>query len=76
LNLAALALADGQHDAERLVAVARQRIETEPRARLEYLSVVDRATLDPITEVRRPAVVLAAVWFGDVRLIDNLQLSP
>ena len=43
-------------------------------ARLEYVSVVDPLTLRPVTTTRNGAVVCIAVWFGDVRLIDNIEL--
>jgi pantoate--beta-alanine ligase len=76
LRLAADAVAGGQHDAATLIALARDRIEAEPRARLEYLDIVDPLTLDPVAVVKHPAIILVAAWFGDVRLIDNLPLSP
>ena len=47
----------------------------EPLARLEYLEIVRPDTLlppdDPSTPAGGDLVVLVAVWFGDVRLIDN-----
>jgi pantoate--beta-alanine ligase len=58
-----------------LHAIALQRIESEPRAKAEYVAVVDATTLESLTHVDRPAVILAAVWFGDVRLIDNVVLD-
>ncbi|HEX2782923.1 MAG TPA: pantoate--beta-alanine ligase [Ilumatobacteraceae bacterium] len=76
LQLAAQMLADGERNAEVLVDAATKHVDAEPRARLEYLRIVDVVTLGPVAEVGQPAVVLAAAWFGDVRLIDNLQLSP
>ena len=44
------------------------------RAKLDYLEIVDPVTLDPLVFVDGPATIVAAVWFGDVRLIDNLPL--
>jgi pantoate--beta-alanine ligase len=76
LQLVADAVAEGQRDAAHLVALATQWIATEPRARLEYVEIVDPVTLEPVTAVTRPAIVVTAAWFGDVRLIDNLPLSP
>ena len=75
LRLAVEAVAGGQHDAATLIALARERIEAEPRARLEYLDIVDPLTLDPVAVVKQPATILVAAWFGDVRLIDNLPLG-
>jgi pantoate--beta-alanine ligase len=76
LQLAADAVVDGERDASCLVALASQRIATEPRASLEYIHIIDPSTLDTVDVVNRPAVMVAAAWFGDVRLIDNLPLTP
>ena len=72
----ASAVAEGEHDAERLIGLADRRIEAEPRASVEYIRIVDPATLDPLAVVDHPAVILIAALFGDVRLIDNLLLVP
>jgi pantoate--beta-alanine ligase len=76
LRLAAGAVAEGERDPSEVVALAGRRIEAEQAARLEYLRIVDPLTLAPVTVLDHPAVMVAAVWFGDVRLIDNLPLSP
>jgi pantoate--beta-alanine ligase len=76
LRVAAERLARGEHDPERLVIAATERVAAEPRARLEYMHIVDPVTLDPVGDARQPAVMVAAVWFGEVRLIDNLLLTP
>ena len=74
LRLVADAVAEGEHDVERLIAQGTARISAEPRARLEYLQIVDPLTLVPVAVVDHPVTIVAAVWFGDVRLIDNLHL--
>jgi len=76
LAAARVAFADGERDADRLTEVAAASIEAEPLARLEYLAVNDAVTLEPVEVVGRPAVMSTAVWFGDVRLIDNVVLEP
>lgn len=59
-----------------LVAIAERTAASEPLARLEHLDIVDAETLEPVDVVdgTRPVVALVAVWFGDVRLIDNRRL--
>jgi pantoate--beta-alanine ligase len=74
LALAAQAHGEGQRDANQLATIAIRRIEAEPRARLEYVRIIDPLTFDPVTDTGQPAVIVAAVWFGAVRLIDNLAL--
>jgi pantoate--beta-alanine ligase len=75
LRAAAAAYRAGERDAAALRSVAVAVLEAEPRARPEYLEVVDAATLEPQPTVTDEGVILAAVWFGDVRLIDNLRLG-
>ena len=45
--------------------------------KLEYFSIVDGITLQPIGEWKDSETVVACVaaWLGDVRLIDNLRLK-
>ena len=50
-------------------------IDAEPRARLEYVELVDAETLTDVERADRPTVMLTAAWFGDVRLIDNRELG-
>lgn len=76
LELAQDCFAAGETDPTAIQTRVRERLATEPRARIEYVEVVDAQTLEPITAIVQPALVAAAVWFGDVRLIDSLVLTP
>ena len=78
LGAAAEAAASGAGPAE-VVDVATRCVAAEPLAEHEYTTVFDAATLRPLDsfddvgsadEVR----IATAVWFGDVRLIDNRAL--
>ncbi|MGH7429555.1 MAG: pantoate--beta-alanine ligase [Candidatus Methylomirabilaceae bacterium] len=62
----------GVRSASRITRIMRDRIATEPLARVEYLSVCDPRTLEPLSRVTRDAVLLGAIRLGRVRLIDNL----
>lgn len=66
---------DGIRDAAVLRSAAHRVLAAEPRARLEYVDLVDADSLEPVDRIERPAVVLTAAWFGDVRLIDNRVLG-
>jgi pantoate--beta-alanine ligase len=68
------AVAAGQLDAQAVGAVVHATIEAEPRARVEYVDVVDADTLQPATVVGPTTVVAVAAWFDGVRLIDNATL--
>lgn len=41
---------------------------------VDYISIRDAETLQPIADLNRPARVLAAAWLGKTRLIDNMAL--
>lgn len=43
-------------------------------ATLEYATVCDANSLEPVSVLRPNCVLCVAVWFGDVRLIDNIEL--
>lgn len=75
LRAAEQALHDGVTDATSLVAEVGRVVGDEPLARLEHVAVVDPDSLDPLDEVHDTALLLTAVWFGEVRLIDNLLVS-
>lgn len=63
---------------ERILEAARQVIDAEPLAKREYTTIFDAVDLTEVTvlEGRSPGQVriATAVWFGDVRLIDNRDL--
>lgn len=74
LQAVADALAAGQRDVAALVAVGRAVVDAEPLAAFEHLEIVHPETLESLASVERDAVAVTAVWFGDVRLIDNRLL--
>jgi len=41
---------------------------------VDYLTVRDAHTLEPVADAARPARVLAAAWLGKTRLIDNVPV--
>ena len=61
----------GETDADAIKSAVASMIEAEPRARLEYVELVDAETLTDVDEIAGPVALLTAAWFGDVRLIDN-----
>jgi pantoate--beta-alanine ligase len=66
-------LSAGERSAERLLAVVRGMLEAESRARVDYVEVVDAATLKPIQRLQGRILLALAGWFGKARLIDNLM---
>ncbi len=54
---------------------ARQKILSIPNSRIDYLAAVDGLSLEEIKSPRLGARILAAVWIGKTRLIDNIKLA-
>ena len=70
----ALALA-GERDSRRLLDAAREEIEREPLARIQYVKLCHAETLEDIEAIESEAVLALAVWVGKTRLIDNTVLK-
>jgi pantoate--beta-alanine ligase len=61
----------GERRATKLIEAARQTIATEPAVRIDYIELVDWATLDPV-DIALPGTLFAvAAYVGATRLIDN-----
>lgn len=54
-----------------LVSTMIKVIEAEPLAKIDYISVVETETLQPVDIVDGNVLVAAAVYIGKTRLIDN-----
>ena len=76
LNAVRQAAASGERDAAQLEAILRDALLAANPTAIDYAAVVDRETLAPLTELAEPAVAIAAIRLGVVRLIDNMLLEP
>jgi pantoate--beta-alanine ligase len=65
----------GNRRASDIRRAAAACIPPNPLLRLEYLEIVDPATMQPVEEIARPVRVAAAMWVGPTRLIDNILVS-
>jgi pantoate--beta-alanine ligase len=65
----------GESDAESIRKAAEDVLRAEPLADIDYVAVVDPETLQPVGQVRGPALVALAVRIGSVRLIDSAVIS-
>ncbi|MBA2705417.1 MAG: pantoate--beta-alanine ligase [Blastocatellia bacterium] len=66
----------GERHAAKLAELVRSTIETEPHARLGYVSVVDAETLETIEKIdERPVLIAVAAYIGKTRLIDNMVVN-
>ncbi|MBI2838362.1 MAG: pantoate--beta-alanine ligase [Acidobacteria bacterium] len=65
----------GEKSAGALAHRIRDILATADLGSVEYIEIVDRDSLEPVTELARPALVALAVYFGKTRLIDNIVLG-
>jgi len=65
-------VAEGLDDVSVLERRAAERVDSD---QLEYLSVVDADTLEPVERVYRPCRALAVAHYGSTRLLDNVEVG-
>jgi pantoate--beta-alanine ligase len=74
LDLISALIASGERDADALRARAAAVLESAG-ARVDYVDIVDTETLTPLHHVDGLVLAAVAAWFGDVRLIDNREIT-
>ncbi len=66
----------GERHAAKLSDTVRSTIETEPHARLDYVSIADAETLEPLDKIDdHPVLIAVAAYIGKTRLIDNMVVN-
>ncbi|KZV57808.1 Pantoate--beta-alanine ligase family protein [Dorcoceras hygrometricum] len=71
---AKFATEQGQVDCKELKDSLIHAIQ-EAGGKIDYAEIVDQENLEDLTEINRPAVFCVAAWFGNVRLIDNMEIN-
>lgn len=64
-------LAETQKDAAKVLQAMREKLETEPLAKIDYVEAVDAFSMQPVDELRGECMLAMAVYIGKTRLIDN-----
>jgi pantoate--beta-alanine ligase len=75
LRMAESLVRSGQRDAAEISREMRGMIETEPLAKIDYISIVNADTLDDLDTVDGKTLIALAVFIGKTRLIDNVVLD-
>jgi pantoate--beta-alanine ligase len=65
----------GERGADQLRALVSSTIESEPLARLQYVSCADYDSLQELERLSGRSLISLAVFFGKTRLIDNVILG-
>ena len=61
--------------ADSIINAMTNIVNTEPLAKIDYISVVDANTMQPVHEITSPVLVAIAVYIGSTRLIDNFSFD-
>jgi pantoate--beta-alanine ligase len=64
-------VAQGERRASMLLAIAHAVFATAPEVRIDYIALVDWATLEPVETAAPGTLFAVAAWVGSTRLIDN-----
>lgn len=72
--LAAKASYEAGATVESVCRSVSEALSAVPGVRVDYIELVDAETLRPATQSGRLCLLAVAAFFGDVRLIDNIEL--
>jgi pantoate--beta-alanine ligase len=68
-------VAAGERRSSALIAAAHQLFAAEPAVRIDYIELVNWATLEPQETAAPGSLFAVAAWVGATRLIDNAILA-
>jgi pantoate--beta-alanine ligase len=66
---------NGEQDSGKIIRRMKEMIAQEPRARIDYVEIVDMENLDSVKKIENEVLAALAVFIGKVRLIDNTILN-
>jgi pantoate--beta-alanine ligase len=75
LKLAALLIKGGQRDAGTIIRRMREIIGKKKNIKIEYISIADNSSLEPLKKVKHGCMIAMAVRIGRTRLIDNITVT-
>lgn len=68
-------LEHGERNSKKIELAMQQIICQEPLASIDYITIVDAETLQPVEEINKLIVCALAVYIGKTRLIDNFTFK-
>ena len=75
LELAQRMVAAGERQVDRIVQRMQEELASAGIARVDYATLADPETLEPLIRIDRPVVALVAAYVGGTRLIDNRRIQ-
>ena len=75
LYIASESVVGGERDATALRRRIVDTIANVPQVKLDYVEIVDAATLEPVEQLTTDTLVALAAFVGKARLIDNVTIA-
>lgn len=69
-------VASGETSAHNVINAVTSMLNKAFDCRIEYVEIVRQTDLQTVSDINCPTVICIAVWFDDVRLIDNIEIQP
>lgn len=66
---------NGERKVSKIKEIIVDKIKTVEYANIDYVDILDAKTLEDIDKIESEVVIALAVYFGKVRLIDNIVLN-
>lgn len=68
-------LENGEISAEVIKSKIKSEIDSELLAKIDYIEIVDKYTLEPVRNIKSSILISIAVFIGNTRLIDNFTFE-
>ncbi|MBM7871711.1 pantoate--beta-alanine ligase [Clostridium pascui] len=68
-------LENGEISAEVIKSKIKAEIDSELLAKIDYIEIVDKYTLEPVRDIKSSILIAIAVFIGNTRLIDNFTFE-
>ena len=65
----------GERNANNVIKIIQDTLDTEPLAKADYIQVVDSLSIELVENMERSVLVAIAVYIGKTRLIDNFTFE-
>jgi pantoate--beta-alanine ligase len=65
----------GESDTHKLISAGEEVFREDPEVRLDYVSFVDRNSLESVEQAKAGTLIAVAAYVGNTRLIDNVILG-
>lgn len=75
LFMAKVMISGGERQPKKVIQKIKKLIQSRPSAKIDYIEIVNTQTLESIKTLKGEVLIMLAVRFGKVRLIDNLNIK-